>query len=39
MWVLIVFGLVHVYMVIREDRVSRQTILDSMLSGWRTFRR
>ena len=39
MWVLISFSLLHVYMVVREDLVSRQTILDAMVSGWRTFRR
>lgn len=39
MWVLITFSILHIYMVVREDSMSRQTILDSMLSGWRTFRR
>jgi Ni/Fe-hydrogenase 1 B-type cytochrome subunit len=37
--VLIVFSIVHVYAVVREHLMSRQTILDSMLSGWRTPRR
>lgn len=38
MWVIIVFVIVHVYAAIREDIMSRQSIISSMFSGWRTFR-
>lgn len=38
MWALIVFSLAHVYSVVREDVLSRQTVISSMLSGVRTYR-
>ena len=38
MWVIICFVIVHIYAAIREDIMSRQTIISSMFSGWRTFR-
>jgi Ni/Fe-hydrogenase 1 B-type cytochrome subunit len=38
MWVLIVFALVHIYAAMREDIMSRQSIVSSMISGWRMFR-
>lgn len=38
MWVLICFSILHIYIVVREDVVSRQSILASMVTGWRTFR-
>jgi Ni/Fe-hydrogenase 1 B-type cytochrome subunit len=38
MWLIIVFIIVHVYAAIREDIMSRQTIVSSMISGWRSFR-
>ncbi len=38
MWVIIVFVMIHVYVAIREDIMSRQSIVSSMISGWRTFK-
>ncbi len=38
MWVIVCFALVHIYAAVREDIMSRQSIISSMFSGWRTFR-
>jgi len=38
MWVMICFIIIHIYLAIREDIMSRQTIIGSMISGWRYFR-
>lgn len=38
MWVIVVFVMLHVYVAIREDIVSRQSIISTMVSGWRTFK-
>ena len=38
MWVLIVFVMVHVYAAIREDIMSRQSIVSTMVSGERMFK-
>jgi Ni/Fe-hydrogenase 1 B-type cytochrome subunit len=38
MWAIICFVIVHIYAAVREDIMSRQTIISSMFSGWRTFR-
>lgn len=38
MWVLIVFVIVHVYVAVREDIMSRQSIISSMISGERLFK-
>ncbi len=38
MWVLIVFVIIHVYVAVREDIMSRQSIISSMISGWRMFK-
>jgi Ni/Fe-hydrogenase 1 B-type cytochrome subunit len=38
MWVLIVYVIIHVYTAIREEIMSRQSIISSMISGERTFR-
>ena len=38
MWVIIVFVMIHVYVAVREDIMSRQTMISTMFSGWRTFR-
>ena len=38
MWLLIVFAIIHVYVAIREDIMSRQSIISSMISGWRLFK-
>jgi Ni/Fe-hydrogenase 1 B-type cytochrome subunit len=39
MWVLTIFTTMHVYTVVREDVVSRQTMVSTMLSGYRLFRK
>jgi Ni/Fe-hydrogenase 1 B-type cytochrome subunit len=31
--------MVHIYVAFREDIMSRQSIISTMVSGWRMFRR
>lgn len=38
MWYLVCFAIIHIYAAIREDIMSRQSIISSMFSGWRTFK-
>ncbi|MBY6030963.1 Ni/Fe-hydrogenase, b-type cytochrome subunit [Halomonas sp. DP8Y7-1] len=38
MWVMVVFIIIHVYVAIREDIMSRQSIVSTMISGERTFK-
>lgn len=38
MWYLACFVIIHVYVAIREDIMSRQSIVSSMISGWRMFK-
>lgn len=38
MWLLIIFVMVHVYAAIREDIMSRQSMISTMISGWRMFK-
>ena len=38
MWVIVVFVILHVYVAIREDIVSRQSLISTMFSGWRMFK-
>ncbi len=38
MSLLIAFAIIHVYVAIREDIMSRQSIISSMISGWRLFK-
>jgi Ni/Fe-hydrogenase 1 B-type cytochrome subunit len=38
MWYIVCFVIVHIYAAIREDIMSRQSIISSMVSGWRTFK-
>ncbi len=38
MWVIICFIIMHIYTAVREDIMSRQSIISSMISGWRTFK-
>ncbi|NBC35226.1 Ni/Fe-hydrogenase, b-type cytochrome subunit [Novosphingobium sp. FSY-8] len=38
MWVIVCFVIVHIYAAVREDIMSRQSIISSMISGWRSFR-
>ncbi|MDK1376544.1 MULTISPECIES: Ni/Fe-hydrogenase, b-type cytochrome subunit [unclassified Sinorhizobium] len=37
MWVILVFVIVHIYVAVREDIISRQSIVSSMISGERLF--
>lgn len=38
MWWIIVFVIMHIYVAIREDIMSRQSIVSTMISGHRTFK-
>lgn len=38
MWFIVVFMIIHIYVAIREDIMSRQTIVSTMISGFRTFK-
>ncbi|MEW5881691.1 MAG: Ni/Fe-hydrogenase, b-type cytochrome subunit [Pseudomonadota bacterium] len=38
MWTLVLFVIVHVYAAIREDIMGRQSIVSTMISGFRTFK-
>jgi Ni/Fe-hydrogenase 1 B-type cytochrome subunit len=35
MWYLILFSIVHMYMVVRQDVFTRETIISTMINGWR----
>ena len=39
MWFLIVFTIAHLYMVIREDICSGETVISTMINGWRVAKR
>ena len=36
--VLVCFVVTHIYVAVREDIMSRQSIVSTMNSGWRTFK-
>jgi Ni/Fe-hydrogenase 1 B-type cytochrome subunit len=38
MWWIVIFMIIHVYVAIREDIMSRQSIVSTMISGHRTFK-
>ena len=38
MWVILVFVMIHIYVAVREDIMSRQSIISSMISGERLFK-
>ncbi len=38
MWYMIIFIMIHIYVAVREDIMSRQSIISSMISGWRSMR-
>lgn len=38
MWFILIFIIIHVYVAIREDIMSRQSIVSTMISGHRTFK-
>ena len=38
MWLIVCFVLIHIYVAVREDKLSRQSMLSTMVTGWRTFK-
>lgn len=38
MWIIIGFAMIHIYVAIREDIMSRQSLVSTMISGWRYFK-
>lgn len=38
MWAIVVFVIIHIYAAIREDIMSRQSMVSTMISGHRTFK-
>jgi len=38
MWAILVFVIIHIYVAVREDIMSRQSIISTMISGHRTFK-
>ncbi len=38
MWIIIVFVMMHVYTAVREDIMLRQSLISTMISGWRMFK-
>lgn len=38
MWMMIVFVIIHIYAAIREDIMGRQSVVSTMISGYRTFK-
>lgn len=38
MWYIITFVMIHVYVAVREDIMSRQSLISTMISGWRMFK-
>lgn len=38
MWYLVIFVIAHVYVAVREDIMSQQSMVSTMVSGWRYFR-
>ena len=38
MWMMIIFTVLHIYAAVREDIMGRQSIISTMVSGFRTFK-
>lgn len=38
MWLIVIFAIVHIYVAIREDIMSRQSLISTMISGVRMFK-
>ncbi|KFI26164.1 Ni/Fe-hydrogenase, b-type cytochrome subunit [Paenirhodobacter enshiensis] len=38
MWMIVIFMIIHIYVAIREDIMSRQTMVSTMISGHRMFK-
>jgi Ni/Fe-hydrogenase 1 B-type cytochrome subunit len=39
MWYLLLFAVIHIYMVFREDIMSGESVIGTMINGIRTFKR
>ncbi|MGR8935321.1 MAG: Ni/Fe-hydrogenase, b-type cytochrome subunit [Gammaproteobacteria bacterium] len=38
MWLIVCFVIIHVYVAVREDKLSRQSVLSTIATGWRSFK-
>lgn len=38
LWIIVIFVMLHVYAAVREDIMSRQSLISTMISGWRMFK-
>jgi Ni/Fe-hydrogenase 1 B-type cytochrome subunit len=38
MWIMVMFAIIHIYMAFREDILSKQGIVSSMVNGYRYFK-
>ncbi|WP_114417835.1 Ni/Fe-hydrogenase, b-type cytochrome subunit [Marinospirillum perlucidum] len=38
MWFLVIFIMTHIYVAVREDIMSRQSLISTMVGGWRMFK-
>jgi Ni/Fe-hydrogenase 1 B-type cytochrome subunit len=38
MWLILTFAIIHIYLTFREDIMSRQTIISTMVNGYRLFK-
>jgi Ni/Fe-hydrogenase 1 B-type cytochrome subunit len=38
MWLMVMFVIVHIYMAIRAEIMSSQSIVSTIISGWRTYK-
>jgi Ni/Fe-hydrogenase 1 B-type cytochrome subunit len=38
MWIMLMFAMVHIYMAFREDILSKQSIVSTMVNGYRYFK-
>ena len=38
MWYIVVFVMLHIYLAVREDIMSRQSLISTMVGGWRMFK-
>jgi len=38
MWYILCFVIMHIYVAVREDIMSRQSLISTMISGWRMFK-
>ncbi len=38
MWYIVIFAIIHIYVAIREDIMSRQSMISTMISGFKDVR-